>query len=93
VEATSVTPFSPRAVDRGLAGLTVALARHGHAGMTFATHAVSITTLRPQLAFVADVVAQRAEAHDSTLPAADVEAAVAVPAEEESDELPPLLQP
>ena len=29
VEATSVTPFSPRAIDRGLAGITVALARLG----------------------------------------------------------------
>ena len=31
VEATSVTPFSPRALDRGLAGTLVALARQGHA--------------------------------------------------------------
>ncbi len=30
VEATSVTPFSPRAVDRGIAGVTVALARLAH---------------------------------------------------------------
>ena len=30
VEATSVTPFSPRAIDRGLAAVAVALARHGH---------------------------------------------------------------
>ena len=29
VEATSVTPFSPRALDRALAAATVALARHG----------------------------------------------------------------
>ena len=34
VEATSVTPFSPRALDRGLAGTLVALARQGHAPMT-----------------------------------------------------------
>ena len=34
VEATSVTPFSPRALDRGLAGTLVALARLGHAPMT-----------------------------------------------------------
>ena len=31
VEATSVTPFSPRALDRGLAGTLVALSRLGHA--------------------------------------------------------------
>ena len=30
VEATSVTPFSPRALDRGLAGTLVALSRLGH---------------------------------------------------------------
>ena len=30
VEATSVTPFSPRALDRGLAGTLVALASQGH---------------------------------------------------------------
>ena len=29
VEATSVTPFSPRAIDRGIAAVTVALARLG----------------------------------------------------------------
>ena len=34
VEATSVTPFSPRALDRGLAGTPVALARLGHLPMT-----------------------------------------------------------
>ena len=34
VEATSVTPFSPRALDRGLAGTLVALVRHGNAPMT-----------------------------------------------------------
>ncbi len=34
VEATSVTPFSPRAIDRGIAAITVALARLGHAKMT-----------------------------------------------------------
>ena len=30
VEATSVTPFSPRALDRGLAATLVALVRQGH---------------------------------------------------------------
>ncbi len=33
VESSSVTPFSARALDRGLAGLTVALARHTKRGM------------------------------------------------------------
>ncbi|HSN98573.1 MAG TPA: DISARM system helicase DrmA [Candidatus Nanopelagicales bacterium] len=34
VEATSVTPFSPRAIDRGIAAVTVALARLGIAELT-----------------------------------------------------------
>src|SRR6202022_2734311 len=34
VEATSATPFSPRALDRGLAGTLVALARLGHSPLT-----------------------------------------------------------
>ena len=33
VEATSVTPFASRALDRGLAGAIVALARHGRAAL------------------------------------------------------------
>ncbi len=33
VEATSVTPFAARALDRGLAGALVALARHGRAAL------------------------------------------------------------
>jgi len=34
VEATSVTPFSPRALDKGLAATLVGLARQGHQPMT-----------------------------------------------------------
>jgi hypothetical protein len=34
VEATSVTPFSPRALDKGFAGAAMALVRHGIQGMT-----------------------------------------------------------
>jgi hypothetical protein len=60
VEATSVTPFSPRALDRGLAGTLVALARQGHAPMTPPRGATSILSELPQLAFVADRLADRA---------------------------------
>jgi hypothetical protein len=49
VEATSVTPFSPRALDRGLAGTLVALARHGHAPMTPPLGASAILTQRSAL--------------------------------------------
>lgn len=62
VEATSVTPFSPRAVDRGLAAITVALARLGCAEMTAPLKAGEIAQFRQELDFVIDVISQRAEA-------------------------------
>lgn len=63
VEATSVTPFSPRALDRGLAGTLVALARQGHLPMTPAKGAGAILHERPSLEFVADALAERAASH------------------------------
>jgi hypothetical protein len=72
VEATSVTPFSPRALDRGLAGTLIALARHGHIPMTPPKGAGQILQERPQLEFVVDYLAERAKAQ-SSLPAAEVE--------------------
>ena len=63
VEATSVTPFSPRAMDRGLAGTLVALARQGLACMTPASGAEMILTQRAALEFAVDVIAARAENH------------------------------
>jgi len=74
VEATSVTPFSPRAIDRGIAGVTVALARLGHTGMTRPTGALAITQLRPELDFVAEVLSRRAEGHDKELGVEESEA-------------------
>ncbi len=61
VEATSVTPFSPRAIDRGIAAITVALARLGYAKMTPPTGAFDITQHREQLQFVIDTITQRAQ--------------------------------
>lgn len=61
VEATSVTPFSPRAIDRGIAAITVALARLGHPGMTAPLRAFEITQYRQELEFVVDAIGQRAE--------------------------------
>src|SRR5439155_5668679 len=52
VEATSVTPFSPRALDRGLAGTLVALARLAHGPMTAPRGAGQILKERPNLDFV-----------------------------------------
>src|SRR5262249_56510747 len=60
VEATSVTPFSPRALDRGLAGTLVALARQGHAPMTPPKGATAILEERGRLDFVVDALAARA---------------------------------
>ncbi len=57
VEATSVTPFSPRAIDRGIAAITVALVRLGHAKMTAPPHAIEILQYRKELDFVVDAIA------------------------------------
>jgi hypothetical protein len=62
VEATSVTPFSPRAVDRGLAAITVALARHHYRDLTTPLGAFKILK-HHDLDFVIDTIAQRAERH------------------------------
>lgn len=67
VEATSVTPFSPRAVDRGLAAVTVALARLGYSDMTAPLRAADITRHKSSLAFVTEAIAKRAEDHDGEL--------------------------
>jgi hypothetical protein len=66
VEATSVTPFSPRALDRGLAGTLVALARQGHAPMTPPKGATEILRERGKVDFVIDVLAARAAAYAET---------------------------
>ncbi len=63
VEATSVTPFSPRALDRGLAGTLIALARHGHTPMTPAKGAKEILNERARLDFVVDALGSRAGSH------------------------------
>jgi hypothetical protein len=73
VEATSVTPFAPRAIDRGLAGVTIGLARHGHGAITPAMKAIAIIEERAKLDFVGQVLSQRAEAVGG-LPAAELEA-------------------
>lgn len=63
VEATSVTPFSPRALDRGLAGVTVALARLGVPKMTTPLGASYITEQRANVDAVVETIARRAEGH------------------------------
>ena len=60
VEPTSVTPFSPRALDRGLAAVTVALARLGTHAMTPQPAASAIAAHRAALAAVCHAVRERA---------------------------------
>ena len=64
VEATSVTPFSPRALDRALAAALVAFARH-HVPALFAapTGAANILTQRAALDDVVEAFAERAVSH------------------------------
>lgn len=64
VEATSVTPFSPRAMDRGLAGTLVSLARQGNETMTPPRGAFEVLNEFANLSFVVDEISKRAqEAH------------------------------
>jgi hypothetical protein len=73
VEATSVTPFAPRAVDRGIAAITVGLARHGEPALTPPLQAEAITGQRPKLSFVSEDVARRVEECDKTLTRAEAD--------------------
>jgi hypothetical protein len=74
VEASSVTPFSPRAVDRAIAGAAVALARHRCAALTPPLGAIEILRERTQLDFVAEAFGHRAASHDKRLDDADAAA-------------------
>ncbi|PQO38863.1 helicase [Blastopirellula marina] len=69
VEATSVTPFSPRALDRGLAGTLISLIRQGHLPMTPPRGATEILRELPRLAFAVKLLAERAfetQTHDTS---------------------------
>ncbi|MEB3310046.1 MAG: DISARM system helicase DrmA [Snowella sp.] len=67
VEATSVTPFSPRALDRGLAGVTVALARLSLQTLTPPLGASKVSEIRPELDTIVDTIYRRAEGHKKLL--------------------------
>ena len=67
VEVTSVTPFSPRALDRALAAALVALSRHGKSAMTPPLGATEILSNRSELEAFAIRFAERARNHDGTL--------------------------
>ncbi|MFH7241792.1 MAG: DISARM system helicase DrmA [Spirulina sp.] len=63
VEATSVTPFSSRALDRGLAAVTVAIARLGLSSMTPPQGASNITQQRQMINALVEQISARAGSH------------------------------
>ena len=67
VEATSVTPFSPRALDRALPGALVGFCRLGRSEMTPPLGAMEILTSRGKLTALAERFAQRAMNHKTGL--------------------------
>lgn len=73
VEATSVTPFSPRALDKGLAGAFVGLARHGHRPMTPPLGAMEILKERLRLDSAVSSISDRAQGHSKDLPSDEME--------------------
>jgi hypothetical protein len=68
VEAASVTPFSSRAIDRGLAGVVVALARHGWRPLTPAKAVDRLDTIAGVPNEVAAIVGDRVKAHAPGVP-------------------------
>ena len=73
VEATSVTPFSPRALDRALAAALVALCRQGDGLMTPPLGAGAILTNRGALEQWAERFAERAARHSKDLNAQEAQ--------------------
>ena len=63
VEPTSVTPFSPRAMDRGLPAVAVSLARLGISGLTESASAGEVEHHDAETRAIAEAVGQRAWSH------------------------------
>ena len=74
VEATSVTPFSPRALDRALPGALVALCRQTRSDLTPAAAAQHILQVRGELDSLAQRVADRAGNHKADMEPAERDA-------------------
>jgi hypothetical protein len=73
VEVTSVTPFSPRALDRALVAALVALCRQGDARMTPPLGANEILSLRSTLEPFAEFIANRARDCDPEMQAEEAQ--------------------
>jgi hypothetical protein len=71
VEAVSVTPFSPRALDRALAAVAIGLGRLGEASLTGDPCAGLIRAARPAVDALATTFGMRAQRSDQALPAAE----------------------
>ena len=59
VEATSCTPFASRALDRGLPGVVVAMARHLHPSLTPPSGAMAAEALQQVQETIAEALSQR----------------------------------
>ena len=68
VEATSVTPFSPRALDRGLPAVAVAMARLGISELTPSLSAREVEFHDAETTVIARAVGQRGGSHAIDLP-------------------------
>jgi len=78
VEATSVTPFASRALDRALPAVVVSLARHTRPTLTPPRGALEITAERPNLNRVSDILADRVRTHRTMAPAEEERARASV---------------
>jgi len=73
VEATSVTPFSPRALDKGLAATLVGLSRHAYRPMTPPLGAMKILDELATLESVVKTLGERVYGHSKELPTEELE--------------------
>ncbi len=71
VEATSVTPFAPRALDRAVPALVVALARHTRPALAPPRGALAIISERSGLEGLAEVLTARARSQRALTPEED----------------------